>query len=478
MEEKTREIDPSLRASHHDGASHAVMMGCGETYFGPFGIFLRATTLQVGLLATLPPLVGALMQWAGALRMDRVQSRRRAIVTGASIQALTFLPMALLPFVAGKGTLPVIGLLAWMILYHAANGVVVPIWNSLIGDLVPPTVRGRFFGQRNRLTGMSTFVSILLAGAILHLFQQRGLSAVGFALVFLFALAARLNSVQWLRRYDDPPFRMTPDQVFTFRQFLRRSPRSNFAQFVFFFGTIHFGVAFAAPYFALYMLRDLGFSYLEFTLVTGVATITQFLTFRFWGDLSDRFGNKKVLNLCGWGVGIVPVLWLFSHHTAYLVLIQVFGGLIWAGFSLASANFLFDAVSPPKRARCVAYQGLIQGAFVFAGSLAGGYAAGHLPQSYALGPWTWTPISMLPVIFVLSGILRFIAAGIFLRKFREVRPVEPIRHRELIFRISHIKPIAGATFGLFTGLFREHRNERNRHDRKNRGASRIPPNTG
>jgi hypothetical protein len=64
---------------------------------------------------------------------------------------------------------------------------------------------------------------------------------------------------------------------------------------------------------------------------------------------------------------------------------------------------------------------------------------------------------MLPVIFLISGIMRMIAAGVFLRKFKEVRPVEPIRHRDFIFRISHIRPIAGATFSLMTGLFREQR---------------------
>ena len=64
---------------------------------------------------------------------------------------------------------------------------------------------------------------------------------------------------------------------------------------------------------------------------------------------------------------------------------------------------------------------------------------------------------MLPVIFLISGVMRMIAAGIFLRKFKEVRPVETIRHRDFIFRVSHIRPIAGATFSLMTGPFREHR---------------------
>jgi MFS family permease len=449
------EDTPSLKASVRDGVSFAVMMGSGETYFGPFGIFLQATTLQVGLLASLPQLFAAVMQWVGAVNMDRIKSRRRFVIIGAFIQALTLVPMALLPFLFGKGTLSVLVLLVLSVIYQGANAAGLPVWSSLIGDLVPAGFRGRFFGHRNRATGMSTFFSLLAAGIILHLFAEAGLSHWGFLVALTAAFLARLNSIRWLARYDDPAFSIAQDQIFTFRQFLRRSPRSNFAKFVFFVGAINFSVAFSAPYFALFMLRDLKFTYIEFTAVTGVVTITQFLTFRYWGELSDRFGNKKILNLCGWGVALVPMLWLVSHHIVYLFLIQVFCGLVWSGFSLASGNFLFDAVSAPKRARCVAYQGLINGVFFFLGSSAGGYVAGHLPGSISIGHWTWAPASMLPVLFLISGLMRAISAGVFLSKFREVRPVEPIRHRDLIFRVSHVRPIAGATFSLFTGFFRE-----------------------
>ena len=449
------ESNPSLKASIRDGVSYAVMMGSGETYFGPFGIFLQATTLQVGLLASLPQLFAAVMQWGGAINMDRINSRRRFVITGALIQALTLIPMALVPFLFSQGTLPVLVLLAFIMIYQGANAAGLPVWSSLIGDLVPTGIRGRFFGRRNRATGMSTFLALLVAGVILHLFAKAGLSQWGFLVTLVIACLARLNSVRWLAKYDDPAFTINLDQIFTFRQFLKRSPRSNFAKFVFFIGAINFCVAFSAPYFALYMLRDLRFSYIEFMTVTAVMTITQFLTFRYWGDLSDRFGNKKILNLCGWGVAVVPIFWLVSHRILYLFLIQVFSGLVWSGFSLASGNFLFDAVSPPKRARCVAYQGLVNGVFFFIGSSAGGFVAGHLPNNISIGPWSWTPISMLPVLFLISGLMRAIAAGVFLRKFKEVRTVEPIRHRDLIFRVSHIRPIAGATFSLMTGLFRE-----------------------
>ena len=445
------ENQSSLQASLKDGVSHAVMLGCGETFLGPFGIFLKASTIQIGLLATLPQFFGAIMQWVAALAMDRLRDRRTLVVTAAAIQALVWLPVCLLPFLVGQGKNAASLLIVLAVLYHGISGVITPVWNSLIGDLVPARMRGRFFGQRNRLTGLFTFIALLLGGAALHLFEKLGQAGIGFLTIFLVALVARLNSAKWLRRYDNPEFLVLPEAFFTFRQFLRRSPKSNFAQFVFFIGAINFAVAFSSPYFALYMLRDLKFSYLQFTAVTSVAMVVQFLTFRYWGGLSDRFGNKKILNLCGWGIAIVPMLWLFSADIFFLMLIQLFGGFVWAGFNLASANFIFDAVSPPKRARCVAYRGLVNGACVLAGSLLGGYVAVRLPHSFHFGAWSWTPHFVLPLIFFLSGLLRLMAAGFFLRKFKEVRPVEPIRHRALVYRVSHIKPIAGATFSLIAG---------------------------
>ena len=88
---------------------------------------------------------------------------------------------------------------------------------------------------------------------------------------------------------------------------------------------------------------------------------------------------------------MIPILWLFSADFYYLVIVQALTGLVWAGFNLSAANFLFDAVSPPKRARCVAYQALVNATFVFAGSLLGGIVAGHLPATFRVAGFSWHP---------------------------------------------------------------------------------------
>ena len=323
--------DPSLTAAIHDGKANAIMLGCGEAYLTPFGIFLQASTLQIGLLATLPQMASAIFQWLNAWAMDRYRSRLTVILPSVLCQALLWIPIGLLPFLFDKGETTVYLLIVLTVLYQATAGFSVPVWSSLIGDLVPTEIRGRFFGQRNRACGLSSFMALSLAGIALHLFEQSGKTAIGFFIIFLTAALARLNSRRWLGRYRDPEFVLPAEQIFTFSQFLRRSPHSNFAQFVYYIAAINLAVSFSAPYFALYMLRDLQFSYLEFTIVTATVTVTQFLMFRYWGELADRFGNKKILNVCGWGITVIPILWLVSADILYLIILQIYSGIVWAG---------------------------------------------------------------------------------------------------------------------------------------------------
>ena len=151
------------------------------------------------------------MQFVGAKAMPRFPSRRKTVFWGVLVQARLWILMALLPFFFGKSTLSVVLLIGLVALYHGANGVIVPVWNSLIGDLVPLETRGRYFGNRNRLTGMSTFIALFAAGIILHVFEKNQAVSMGFLVIFLVAFLFRLNSARWIAKHDDPELRILPE---------------------------------------------------------------------------------------------------------------------------------------------------------------------------------------------------------------------------------------------------------------------------
>jgi len=437
---------PGLKASVSDGKAHAVMLGAGETYLAVFIIFLGATNLQVGVLATLPALLGALFQRAGVWVMERFNHRRAMLTSGALVQALTWFSIALVPFFVTDSSRAVTIVILIFSLYFIISGLIAPAWNSLIGDMIPPEERGTFFGYRTQQTSIYIFASLLAAGLLIGISEGTDYSLLSFTFICLVAAVARFISVFWFMRHDNPPFAVSIEDRFSFWDFLKRSRNSNFARFVFFLAAMNFAGAIAFPYFTPYMLNDLGFSFIEFTAITSAMILAQFLTLRNWGSLSNSFGYRRIIGFCSWGIAIIPFFWLISGSFWYLVSVQLISGVMWAGYNLSAANFLFDAVSPPKRGRCAAYMGIINGIAIFAGSMAGGFLARGLPESFSLSTIGSSVTSTLLLLFLISGVLRLLGAYFFLNRFVEVRDVEATTHRELVIRIAHLRPLHGMAF--------------------------------
>lgn len=456
--ESTRE--ESLKASVRDGVCSAMMQGTGDSYLSAFAIFLQGSAMQIGALAAVPQLVGAIFQLVSLKLLDKITSRRKMLVVGALTQGAMWLPISLLPFVFGKDEGAVWMLLCFSTVGFAAAGILGPVWNSLIGDIVPAEERGRFFGFRNQQASIASMVSLMLAGGGLHIAKQYDYTEYAFLLLFLTALVARLFGAHFLSRHMDPPAVGAPEDRFTFWQFIKRARESNFVKFVLFVSLFNASIWIAGPYFSVYMLRDVKFSYLEFTILSAFSIASQVLTMQHWGRLSDKFGNKRILNVAAAGWAIAPFLWLVSSNFWYLLFVQATAGFFVAGFTLASANFLFDAVSSSKRARCVAYQGIINGSCVFLGSFIGGKILSNVPPSLVESVGLFTPPSAILTVILVSGIARVLMLFVVMPLFREVREVEEINHVSLLVRIAYLRPVSGIGFSLFTGESEEGRRVR------------------
>lgn len=126
---------PSLRHSVRDGCAHSVMLGAGEAYLSPFAIFLGAGSLLVGLLASLPLLVGALAQMGSVYLLDRIPRRRALVTIPALLQAMSWVPLFLLPLAVRDYGLGPDALLACALAYFA--------FGSFSGGEVHPLGRHR-----------------------------------------------------------------------------------------------------------------------------------------------------------------------------------------------------------------------------------------------------------------------------------------------------------------------------------------------
>lgn len=439
-----------------EGSLDAVKIGVAETYFSAFGVFLGGAPLQIGALATIPPLVGALAQTMGMNLAETVSSRRHAIIRWIRAQALLCLLLGAIPWMFYPGGSSLYVLIILVTLYHITIGLISPLWNSLIGDLIPPTVRGEFFGYRNKWMACVTFAGVVVAGEVIHFSAGVERAAAGYIIIFLLAALARLFSAGAMAEVPDPLIHVPDESKFSFWKFIARGRQSNFLRFVIFVSCMNFATAISGPYFAMYMLNDLQFSYREYMVVVAAVVLVQFAVMRSWGALSDQFGSRKILKLCGILVSINPILWLVSSHFWWIVFIQLYSGMFWAGFNLAAANFVFDAVTAPKRARCFAYQSTINGMLVFVGATLGGFAVSYLPDAIHQPLAFRVKESPFLILFLTSGLLRVSVMMFLFPGFKEVRSVQRVRGYQLLIRVVSLRPLWGATFGVISNRRRSH----------------------
>lgn len=416
-------VKKSLRYSVVDGTFYSVMVAFGENFFSAFAVFLNASSIQLGLIASLPQALGALFQLLFGRLIGFFKSRKKIVLVGGFLEGVMYIPI-FLSFLFGAKSVDY--LLFFICLYWIFRLMINPAWSSWMGDLVNPQHRGEYFGMRNKITGFSSFVALMLAGFLLELFNRdQNTVLIGFGVLFSVAVIARCFSIYYLSKKYEPPFSYRPSEQFSFIEFLRKARFNNYGMFVIFLCFMNFAVYLSAPFFTPYILRDLGMDYFQLTVITSVAVVTKFLAMDMWGKASDKYGTKKVLGFAAYLIPIVPILWIFSGNFWYLVAIQIFSGFAWAGFEICAFNFILDSTSSQKRATCVAYYNLLNGIGMIAGAIIGGVIS-TLPTFF------WSQFYM---VFFISFLARYVVAIFFVPKIREMRHVEKTSYQNLVLHM-------------------------------------------
>ena len=410
-EKQTHSADPaqakaSSRLATIEGIPSAVALGIVNNYVVPCALALRATTFQVGMLSAVPQLGAALAQLKAPDLMDRLKSPKKTLLISVLLGALPFLALA---GIAPVGTPSVVWwLLSFstmaLVLYNLPNAA----WGTWVSAIVPASTRGWFLGVRSSISAAATIIAFLACGWLLDLMDGRVL--VGFSAIFAIAAVSRVVSFLLFTRMHEPAGSYVQAPRASLREAIRALSRNNMGRFLFWYGAIMFSASMSGPFFAVYMLRDLHFSYTTYTFLTMVPSITSVVAPFLFGRLADRRGNVKMLRVITWGISITPAMWLVSHAIPWIVFVQLFAGAMWAGFQLVTLNFVYSASTETERPANIAYLFVVNGIAAACGNLLGGAIAPHLPALFGYS---------LLTLFALSGTLRGLASLTLLPRVRE-----------------------------------------------------------
>jgi MFS family permease len=295
---------------------------------------------------------------------------------------------------------------------------------------------------------------------MLHMLDSGNRTYLGFVLIFSIAFLARSVSVYHLTFLHEPPAAASSVPDMQVAHWWRTLKSTGALSFSVYFALMNTAVGISAPFFTVYMLRDLGFSYLEFTALSGTSVFVQFLTLHTWGRIADVYGNRLILIVTSISLPIVPLLWLFSADFWFLMVAQGLSGLSWAGFTLSAGNLLYELVPTTRRAAYVAFHNVGTATGVFVGAMIGaGLAMVLPPRTVLLG--SSAVLSNLLYLFAFSGAVRAILATLLARHIRDFRkPRKTLTAPAFVMRVIGLNTMLDLIYDLTRATPEEREDEK------------------
>ncbi len=432
-EEEPDKVKKSLKYSSIDGVFNSASGSIQTSFTTPFALALGASNAQIGILNSLENLTATVAQVPGAM-LTKFWSRKRIwLVSQVLAKILIWIPIMLLPFAAVENRVMIlIGLLALSNFFLYIRS---PAWSSLMGDLVSLNIRGRYFGRRNMLVGISGVVATLAAGFILAYW--------GFTAIFFISILISVVAIFFFMKMYEPPVK----KVFHYKyapSFKMKgwwtSIRVNreFVLFTVYLASMNFAIDVAAPFYAVYMLKNLSIGYEWFAVAVVVGALAKALSNKYWGRLNDRFGSRKILIITGILGCFVPFGWMLASSLLHVFIIKIYDGLVFSGFELVIFNYLLEVTPAKNRPKYVAAHNFFTGIGTVLGDIFGALLVVVFEGS------GFFLLAGLQVVFLASFVLRLSCLSFFvLIKNIDVKQSDLVPVRYVFWQAVAVEPARG-----------------------------------
>ncbi|RJP68040.1 MAG: MFS transporter [Candidatus Abyssobacteria bacterium SURF_17] len=435
MESRERE---DLKNSIYEGMlAHVFATLTGGMFLTGFALYLGMDELKIGLLGAMPFMV-AVFQLPASHLMEKHGGRRRVWFWSSAIGRVTWLSVlifALMPILPTSFKMLIV--LCLIFLSYSCNSVSSVSWLSLMSDIVPEGIRGRFFGTRNMLCGTAGMIAILVFGNSLDYLREHlseGLP-LGFSIIFGSAVLAGVWSLRFLNRIREPQVKKAVHGGSFQENAFIAFKDANFRRFILFALAWSFSVHFAAPFFTLYFLRDMGFSYGFVAVLNITAATADLLGMRLWGGISDKVRNRPIIRVGTLITAFIPLAWILVTPQSRVlpILINTVAGLFWAGINLCMNNMLLRISPRENKSMFLSTYNILAGLGAASGPILAGWILKSLADAnMMIFSWKVLPIY---IIFLVSAAGRLISRNIL----RNVREPEEGEVGELIRILGSIR---------------------------------------
>ena len=242
----------------------------------------------------------------------------------------------------------------WFVLFFGVSALSSAMagvsWTSWIQEWVPPRLRPRYFGFRNRMLQTAQIMFLLVVAWLLWV--SGGGTVRAFQLLLGGAVVARVYSIwaQYRTVAGTSPARAEASAPWR-EQLAAVRATTPFKWFVAYGAAWGFAANFFGPFYPVFMMEQLGCPAGKVSFLIALTSVGGALSCQAWGALSNRFGNKPVMLFTMILWQSQNFLWHFltPQNSGMLYGMYVFGGIMNAGFMLSLFNIQLKLIPPAAK---------------------------------------------------------------------------------------------------------------------------------
>ena len=411
----------NIRRLYLDTASGGLISGGINTFLPVFLVRLGAPNMLVSLLTSLPAILMALWIMPAGLFAERQRDLVRVTVWSRIPHRLSFLLLALAPFLVRDHLAEVVVVL-WT-LKSIPGAFIRPAWMGVMAEMIPPHLRPRVHGNRWALVSL---ISVLAVPAFGYLLEGVAFP-INYQIVFFISFLSAAISLTVFRGIKIPPSEeAAPEEgdaggdaevtqappghgpaqakglIGQLRdQFNCFVEAPAFLRYLAMTFVLRIGLHMPAALYSIYWIRYLDASDSLIGWRTMAANVALIVGYLVWGRIATRRGHHLVLMACTIGTGLYPALTGLLSNSIWLPLVALPYGFFSTGISIAFLDTMMGACPTNRRPSFVALYFLCAQVALFVAP----------PAGSLLADW----LGIRGAFFVASGI--HVVAAVLFRVF-------------------------------------------------------------
>jgi MFS family permease len=360
-----------------DGVFWAIMYYISIVFLIPYLLHFGATSLQIGLLQTLPIVIASFFGLFSYSLLKYFNSKKQMVVLFAILQAFFWLPLAFAGYLFNNT------FIIWLVIFLYAliqimEYAPLPVYRDWIGKIFAKNKIVTFVARKQTIMNIISIVPLLLAGFYLDFFIDKN-TTFAFTLLFIFVGFFRFASAIYLSKMSKTESRkeiitetkkMTKPVFSVFKKLVLKNKK--FLYFLLVVSALYLSINIASPYYRYYFLEILNLSYTNYILIEISSILGLVFSFYYWGSISDIFGTTKVLKATVIFLPIYPLaVILLGKNILALSLLGFFDGVVLAGFTISIYGYFYQQIRSDF-IHHISFFVIFQSVAVLIGSLIGG----------------------------------------------------------------------------------------------------------